>query len=409
MLLPVILLCHICLDPKMVVDHFSKRLLILLAYLFVINVITDIYCIVFLDTVRILEENVIIKSIKSLLYMIYNIVYYLLVYNMGKELTAHRRLRPFVVTFFFLVFILVVELFTMPNAWRILHYNTYSVIDEWSGVWREYNRVRLTTTESSLTVPLIVTFGSLTLYYYRCLDKNRLMYIVSIACVVLFIATSTARTLLIFLTALLMYVVLRLIVVRKKRRMWLLVIIPFFFLFPIGLIELASILNERIFMQSLGSLTTRGTSLIAALIHMLRYPFGMGNSASIITMHEIMRDTIQWVSQHVSWLSLNFYELNAFMDGKYEGLGAFGIFSYALYWGVAGTVYLYYAVIQLHRSYHKSASNSLFMSAVFWGYIAMMSLTVPINNCFPFWGFLAIVSLFGADDNNVLEEHYAQL
>ena len=38
------------------------------------------------------------------------------------------------------------------------------------------------------------------------------------------------------------------------------------------------------------------------------------------------------------------------------------------------------------------------MGVVFWGYVGIMTLTVPMSNCFPFWAFLVFISILSRED-----------
>ena len=396
--LPVILLLYVFSCKRMNIDHFAKQLIQLTFFLVIVNVVTDLFYFFFEDITYIERENIFLKSLKGITYMLYNTVYYMLIYNLGKNLSIQHRLRPFAITFFFLFFILIVELFTMPNAWPILHQNHQGII-EGEYIGKEYYRVRLTTTESSLTVPLIVVFGSLTLMYYN-LIKDRRKFFLTISCIILFVVTSTARTMLIFAVGFGGFIVLKRLAGRKKRLEWVLTLIFATLFLPIATFFLVIILYKNIFMQSLGSLATRGTSFIAAILHMFKYPLGMGNSISILTMYDITNNISGWLSQHFD--NLNFYELNLLLTSNNEKLSAYGALTYSLYWGLPGTVLFYCGITKIYKSYCRSRFYSHYFAGVYWGFILIMTLTVPINNCFPFWGFLAVVTLFSKDKEKIM-------
>lgn len=391
--LPVLTAVALVIGIKFKVDRMAKTLLKLLVLLAVINFFSDAAYIILSGNERIENEYIIAKSIKSLIAFLYIPVYYILLYTMMRMIPKRMICKPFIVTFFFLFFVLLVELKTMPRAWPIFHYTDGDLLN--------YSRVRLTTTEASLTVPMIITYGVLTLWYYKH-ENRKIMFVVSSLMVVCFTAVSTARTFIVFLCTMLVFLFVKYLIKWKRTGGEYIFFGVTLLALPVVISAGTNIVYAEIFAKSLGSLATRGTSLLAGIIHIIKYPFGMGNSVYMLTVKNILEKVVDRFSKITFSSSWNYWEIRQILLQP-ENISTYGILTYGLYWGAVGLVILYIALGRIYKQYRISESYSPVMGAVFWGYIGIMTLTVPINNCFPFWAFLVFISVLSRDDT---EEAY---
>ncbi|WP_298022558.1 hypothetical protein [uncultured Dysosmobacter sp.] len=395
-LFPAIFSLAVILGRKITVDRLGRTLFMLLCYLLAVNFVADIIYAAFFSKTIIGDDYTAVKSIKEMTFFLYSILYYALVLTFMKRLTPKQICKPFVFTFYFLLFVLIVEILTMPTAWPIFHYNNGGLIDSLIDPSRYYERVRLTTTESSLTVPLIITFGTVTLWHYKQ-EQNKLMLIVSAMAMLCFFITSSARTLLLFAIITILTLIMSFLC-KKKTKKGIIIAVLILILLPLVGLLVVGIVYSEVLTKSLGSLTTRTMELIATVIHTVKYPLGVGNAIWGFTLEDILKNTVAWFSSNGPRIAWNYWEINQIIANGPEGLGgSFGILLYGLYWGVVGTVVFYVALIKLYKRYRTSRSYNMLLGAVFWGYIGIMTLTVPMNNCFPFWAFLAYLSAISSE------------
>ena len=87
-----------------------------------------------------------VKAFKGMIYLPIIICFIVLLENLSRNLTEKRIVKPFYITFIFLFLSLVFEI-TSPNLFNsIFHDGEF------------YNRIRLYTSESSFTGPMIMIY-----------------------------------------------------------------------------------------------------------------------------------------------------------------------------------------------------------------------------------------------------------
>ena len=392
--LPVLMIIVIFLGMKLTIDRTAKVLLQLLAFLTVINLAVDLVYLLVTGNNVAGSDNVFLKSLNSVIQYLYLPTYYVLIYSLMNRVPKRLVAKPFIATFYFLLVVLIVELITMPEAWPIFHYNESSVFGA-----KFYERVRLTTTESSLTVPLVITYGTITVWHYIAGHK-RWMSFISIAALVCFIVTSTSRTFIIFFIIAILFLIISYLVKRKTRKGYI-IAVSVLAVFPLIVFAGGLVVYIEILTKSLGSLATRTSSLISAIIHMFKYPFGMGGSVSVLTMQNVEKGVVDWLSSHSLSASWSYWEVNQYLNDP-ERLTTYGILNYGLHWGIVGLFVLYKELIKIFRTYRGSINYSTVLGAVFWGYLGIMTLTIPITNCFSFVAFLAFINMLTKNTNDVV-------
>ncbi len=389
--LPVLVIVALVLGIKFKIDKTARTLLKLLALLAAINFFSDTIYMILSDSGRIGNDYIVVKSINSLIAFLYIPVYYILLYTLMEKIPKRKICIPFIIAFFFLFFVLIVELATVPTAWPIFHYNNSGSFD----TSRYYSRVRLTTTEASLTVPMIITYGVITLWHYKH-ENNKIMVIVSSLLLVCFAITSTARTFIVFFAIVLVFSLGKYLIKRKRTGRGYVLFGGVLLSLPVAVIVGVLYVYTEIFTKYLGSLAIRVTSLIAGIVHMLIYPFGMGNSVSVLTMQNILENVVDWFATN-SFSSLwNYWDVRQVLLNP-ESISTYGILTYGIYWGMVGIVLLYIAFVRIYKQYKISFNYSPVVGVVFWGYVGIMTLTVPMDNCFSFWAFLVFISILSRE------------
>ena len=393
--LPIGVIVAFFIGIRPIVDRTAKMFLRLLILIIVVNIIADAVFIFKTGEYKIYSDYVIIKSFNSIVMILYIPVYYILLYTLMKKQPKRKAAMPFIVTFYFLLLVLAVELVTMPKAWPIFHFHN-SWLDETSS--RYYTRVRLTTTEASLTVPLIITYGTITLWYYIT-EHNKRMTVVSVLALLCFLITSTARSFIIFfliaIGVLFLSYLLQLFKGKtKKARITAIVILASL---PIVAVLGFLVVYSEIFKKSLGSLATRSTSQIAVFIHTIKYPFGMGNSVSVLTLQDILRKVVDWFSNSSIGASWNYWEVNMLIDDP-ERISSYGITTFGVYCGIVGLAMMYFEFIKIFTRYLKSKNYNPLINAVYWGFLGIMTLTIPLPNCFSFLAFLVFINILSGSD-----------
>lgn len=370
-----IFLTFFILKKKIFINIYVKKLIWLELYLIIVNIISIIiYQFIEHGDLIILGENIAVKAIKGNSYFIVIILYLILLTNIQKDIEIKKMFNPFVSAFFFIFIILIIELFTKPNALPLIHNDKF------------YWRIRLTTSESSTTSSLIVALFIPTLFYYSSVIKNKFMTILSFAVFIIFVITSSSRGFQgALLIALLIIIFKSEVNIKIKLMLIALFTVSFYFLFSY-IIE--SFISD---IEIYTSLITRVYTSYIGLIYGIIYPFGTGNAMYLIHYPKILLDNLSIINKID--IEFNLTEIYSYIYGNSDSniSAKTSILQYNMYWGIVGTIYFLTFYYKIFIELIKSKIKNKFI--IEYGYIFILVLvfsTIALDIKYEVWAFLSL-------------------
>lgn len=381
LLLPAFLIVFIFSVGTFSINPFIKRLLWLLVYLVAVNIVSIAMWRLSGNGLVVNGENIIQKAFKQGVYWLEITVYCVLLYSCAKDMSIKELLRPFVYTFIFLCAWLVIEVLTMPNAFSWYHvvYHT------------PYNRVRLTTTESSSTVPLIVTFGLFTLYYVRYISRKRWRTLLTEGFLLAFLVTSSSKTFVVLAAAIFLYYFV-FILPRKRTRLvavLLIISVPFF---AVAAFLLYEYISSR-FANDPGTFMSRGTQIIVCFMHLLRHPFGVGSGVYLSTYQSVLDSVLSWGMNTVFKSHINIYTIQ-FLDGTNV---IAGFWLHGLFWGIPGCAALVQGILKYCvLPAELRMPGKLIFTVVSITMLFLWMFSLNMSNYYMCWAALVVANIIGS-------------
>ncbi len=378
--LPLVTLIYLFVNKEIVINQFLRRLMFLTIYLVMINIVADVVWICMGNGVYLHGNNIWIKSLQSTLYWAEIVVYMIVLYSSVQDFSIEEILRPFVFTFFFLFFILVIELMTMPYAFT----NFHQISSEF------YERVRLTTTESSTTVPLIIVYGFLSIFY-SYYKKYYVLFVLILVMEVIFCYSSGSKTLLFCISICILNFGFNFI--KNGRRE----LIPVYTaLLIIGVVIVFLLANSFIDIMygNMGSTyTIRTIPDIASVMTSLRNPFGYGGAVFYDSFLNNMRFLFSYFSNTDFGKAFSYWELSAMIDTSGDDVYVIaGFFNMIYQWGIVGALYLSYTTVSFVREMRSNKYLNVLLMSGLYCIIFMYTFTVSFSNYY--MGFAYIIVLY---------------
>jgi hypothetical protein len=292
-------------------------------------------------------ENVFIKSIKGLTYFFSISVYIFDVFILGDSLSKKHKIKPFVFTFYFLLFVQIIEL-KSPELLYMFHCNP------------SYNRIRLLTSESSQTSSIIMVFSLVTLYYYLKIKRSPFLFVFSLLVLLFFVICSSSKSLLIIivLSCLLSFLGWR---SRYKKIILLGMVTIMVFIFP----NLYKLLSNDILNYT--SFSTRLFTVMCSILIMFKYPLGTGTAAYVPILQQTMKNMLPWFSSTFSFLRLSEIESIALSTSDKNVTIKSGIFQFGIQVGFLGLFFLVHFFFLLYKKVRKGKDFAL--TILFWSLV----------------------------------------
>lgn len=373
------------------INVYINKMVSLILWLIIISLIGNLRHMIHYGSIQYLGENIYFKMCKTLLYWIVIMMYMVLILGCTVNMTKKKIFFPFLIAFFFLFVILLIELTQIPHAFENFHYNAYL---------GAYKRVRLTTTESSTTVSLIICYGFISIYYAFYLSKSRFLRILVPIMMVVFIATSGSKTLL------LMCIVTIIGILWINRNRILQTYAPF--VIGVGLIGVlvTFLLLGQLWgrmLEAAGSTATRSIQLIAAIAHSLKFPLGNGGAAYMLTYKEMLIWASEIVRNSFVGGKLNYWEISnqiTAADDRTLGVIA-GIWQMSLHIGICGMIYyISFTWKYLKNIFKSKARGSWILKVLLIDTVIMWLFTTTMYNVYYMWAVILIcgLNIFGEEE-----------
>ena len=370
---------------KIFINKYLKILAKLSMYLLFINILFLFkHLVIDVGAIKVLDENVILQTIKGYIYFLNIVIFMILIYNLQKNLKKEQVFKPFVFTFLFLFLILLVELKNIPDALPLLH-NDFP-----------YYRVRLTTMESSYTSSIIVIFFATTYYYYKNIKKNRVLSITSVFMFCTFVASSGSKGFILNLLITLFIMILIDGNMKKKIISILILVIALYVGWPFIKVN---IMND---LQYYTSIVTRGYTIAVGLIFILVRPFGVGNVLYLIEYPKLLNKYIyifNWMN-----FKFNLTEIYTFINAtSSKNIAAkSGFIQYGLYWGLVGSIIMIIFIVKVYKALFRCIDHKL--SIIKFAYVNTVLLMITVIGFdikYEIWSlFSVIIYLIELKDNS---------
>ena len=275
---------------KMFFNKYCIYFINFFAYLSVVSIIYVIYLILTKQTLVFLNENIILKTIKSSVYPVIGFIYYLFIYNYlqrGKN-TLDNLFKA-------MLAILILIAIYLPFE---IHYTTLSAefLSPLHAMSYKYWRIRLLTSEESFVGTIFTIFIFVTIFLANYLNKSNrtkiVTYIISLFILILYAYYSQSKGFLLLILVSILPMTIQYIYANEKIKKNVIYLTPFFiFLFVFVFFILYNVLSEK--QNTDGTFGTRFTSYFAGFRVVLTHPFGVGWGAFIYYYPEAILETIK--------------------------------------------------------------------------------------------------------------------
>lgn len=327
------------------------------------------------------------KALKVWLqYMSYPMYVYILTFCIKRMRRVSQIFVPIFHTLIVLTIIDVIELTQMPNAFSSIHF---------AGVL-PYHRVRLLTTESSWTAMLVYVYAALSLYYGWAY-KKKAVFVSSAVCTMILIAGTGSKTLLTSIP-----IVLIIYVMSMRKKMNAKTIFGLLFVAVSGLLFIYNLLPSLIssFSADISHYTSVATRLYTTAIGLgigIIIPTGVGGGIYLGVLQETLKKFLP-VFQKLP-IRFNTSEILGLISQNTDKALTVksGIFHFNMYWGIIGTVCLFYIFyIALKHFKESMAPCNELMRTIFYGALVMIT---ALNFDFEFWLLFAV--MYGVSNTTI--------
>lgn len=365
---------------KIKISRSIKKFCELYIYLLIISVVSLVIWFIQGGSSKLLGEDVIIKTIKVLLYFFSYIAFLYDIKYLTKKFTESDFLKPVFYTLLLLTGICIIEYFLMPYAFSFLHFTG----------GKYYTRIRLLTKESSWTSMMIFIYGILSLYYSLKVKSNRKLFIITCVCLAILIGLSSSKTLMVIIFASLFVAII--INAKNMTRKRLIasfgLILVFFAAYLLMANKLISAVERSL---QWSSIYTRTYTLIIGFLIGLIYPLGTGTALYLHIFPSYLSKYYYLIKKYDSGHALR--EINSYIGATSDKSVAVksGLMQYNMYWGIFGTIWILRILIKdyyLPFTKLKGKYNILIQVAMV---ISIFMLLFSSDFSFEFWLLIAFV------------------
>ena len=341
-LISILMFPYFVLSKKIkYIDRFIKKFWKLIKYTLFITLISFLVLPICGISLFQLGEFLPIKAIKVATITTGYLCYLIIISNICIKLSVKQIFKPFYYGFIFITILTFIEYQQIPFAFQQLHF---------SGLF-PYYRIRLLTSESSATAPLIEIFFIFALYYSHYILKNKLKTFLIIGCFLLQLLLSGSKTLLVAFTVGIIianWEFIKSFFLRfsiKKFGILLFIIIGIHYCYLIFITPMIQSFTRDI--EEFTSVATRAYSVSIGYGIGTVFPCGIGFSSHLYLLPYAMEKYISLIPS-----ILNTDEIISYLtNGDDTALTAKSMFGqYSMYWGIFGSIYFLRQLLSLYKS-----------------------------------------------------------
>lgn len=382
----------ICLvQAKVVIDKRLKPLYKLGIWIFIIGELAVVVWFIITGKLTALGNILPFKALIVPAEYLSYIVYMSLILYCVKGENLDYIFNPIFFTLIVLVVIMLLEIPQQPFAFRGLHF---------AGTF-PYYRVRLLTTESSMTAVPIFIYGLLSIYY-SIISNKKVKLFVAIACSLILFSSTGSKTLIsaVGIVAF-VYILLR---TRQLNMKWFLMI-P---VFAVLVIYIALVIYPRLSVElssDIDNYTSTATRMYTGLLGLgmgIVFPIGIGGGIYPMVLQNAMSMFLPAYS--AAFPNYNMSEIRTLITSPTDSAvtakssGA----QYNMYWGIVGTIYLIYYFHGISkRLIENKVPAQKFIRSIFWSTILIVLFTSSWD--FEFW-LLVVLMIYLPEINRKRDE-----
>lgn len=378
-----ILLCGIYIvinNGKLKINMYIRKLMYLYIYLCIISVIALVIWVIQGNSSVILGEDIVIKSVKVLIYFLSYILFLIVVYNITENITEEQFLKPIVFVLLLITIICIIETFNMPNAFSFLHFNGR----------KTYTRIRLLSKESSWTTMTIYVYGLLSLYYSVVIKKRKSILVLVVSCLLVLITLTSSKTLMISI-----FISIIIALVLNFKRLERKTLIRAGLIILIGILS-CIILSRKLMLAIVSSLRwssipTRIYTILIGIIIGLRYPFGTGTAVYLKIFPGYLSKYYYLLDKYDKGHALK--EINQYINAISDQSVTVksGLLQYNMYWGILGTIFFLFILYNfVYKRLNLVKQDGLLLIKM--GLIMVTILLLfAADFTFEFWLFISFI------------------
>jgi hypothetical protein len=277
-------------------------------YLLIVSTVFLIYLYATTNTLSILGENVLVKSIKMFMYPFTAFVFYLFIENFLRNKT--KNIHILAKQTYFIQIILIIVLI-LENAQNVDGITVFQSLHSNPG---KYWRIRLLTMEASWSGTIVMVFSLLPIYFASkniLKSKKTLIYSTSLLFLLFYTAVNDSKGFTLLLMITLIPSLISLAGKSSSKNVWYLLFIICFILLSFYVRPAVSQVFEKLYVsQTFG---TRLTSYLAALYHFLIHPFGVGLGPYLLYYTE----SIKTILETGLFNELNLREISSYTNSSH--------------------------------------------------------------------------------------------
>ena len=379
-ILPLIFLIMLIFRQTMKVNEYTKKLIKLYVYtIFVSLLVLTIYLLFLNGDAYFWGQNIFIKGIKASIYFGEIIVFLVIVEKLQNKLSIKKVFRPIIITYLILFFLLIFEIINPIGFNQIFHNGEF------------YNRIRVTTTESSTIGTLFTVFFILSCYYYSKIKRNYINLILIVVSYLIFMISSGSKGYLICLIISIIIMTVKKMNLKKVNNITALIIgigvLFLIFKYLFGEIYSLFLLD----LKEYSSFATRSYTTYCAILIGTIYPFGVGTFLYPTVFTKTLSNNL-FIFDKLN-LNLNLNEILGMISSTtgYGVAAKVPIAQYNMYWGMIGTIYFIKAYwINIYKN-SKILKKSYLLDLTFI-FILISTLTyVSFENKYEIWLFISTI------------------
>lgn len=356
---------------------FEKKLLLLGAWIMMAGIVGTIQWLINGNAINTLGENLFVKDVKVFILFIAAPFYVYSIRCCSRRLTDNQIFKPIELCFWFLTVVCIIERQTIPYAFQELHFSGEI----------PYYRIRLLTTESSWTAPIIFVYFAISIFY-SLKNRHKIETALNSICILILCYFTTSKTLLVFI--LLFFAIIIFFYWKRidKRRMA--VVLGVFAIFLLILVYFLPRIIESVRGDIINftSTSTRLYTMLIAFVICMGYPFGLGGAyigffAKSLQKHINIFDYLP--------IRFNTSEIEAIYSKKTdEGVvTSAGFMQQGMYWGILGGIIWMCLIFSELRAIKKSRiKNSIILYSAILSFFLMSFICVDYN--FEFWMLISL-------------------
>ena len=382
-----LMMFYLLLKKKVKITFYTKCFILYIIYIYIITLCNLLWLFIVENKVYVLNENIIIKSIKMSFYPIIAFFYYQFTYTFLS--TRDNKLNLLFKAVFsleiFLLFFMILEIFYLKkteNFLPFIHSNNF-----------KYWRIRLLTYEESWVGSIIIIITSINIFLVNYLDKSKqfkfFVYLVSL----IFISHFTLKTeskgyMLVFLISTMPLIITYLYNNKKTRKFLFLGLAIVLIISSYIYISLRGIIEEQL--HTSVTFGTRFSSYLASLKILIFHPIGVGWGPYL----HYYSESLKYVISSDLMSNFNIYEALRYTNTSKSLSTKTFFFNQLIFGGLPFLIFFYYFFVKKYIVLSRMKNKNLVFIKIPFVYIILSGIIyITFEIKYEIWFFLAFIDV----------------